>query len=259
MFAVMWLPQATMATTAIIWFTIYEPFSMNPQLSVTIVLFTLSTRAFVLCRLPDIASYGVPPTLVLIILSPILLDCSPFQGRKVAAAIPLFVCAALFCTMELARGAKALDRLADRWAQGYIHIDDPRARDLTVDGVGDGMTDVESRMSGETLNEPPRMPKTDPERVALDTVHAGQEGSFHYKQHGLGSSESLPLSTSSQSPRTSVFEFLGRIDGNLADGTITSPPRERGPFDGYRLHNYTLQMDPGGHQLHAHQRQTVVY
>jgi hypothetical protein len=203
--------------------------------------------------------YGVPPTLFLIILSPILLDCSPFQGREVAAAIPLFVCAALFCTMELARGAKALDRLADRWAQGYIHIDDPRAQDLTVDGVRDGMADVESRMSGETLNEPPRMPKTDRERVAFYTIHAGQEGSFHYKQHGLGSSESLPLSTSSQSPRTSVFEFLGRIDGNLADGTKTSPPKERGPFDGYRMHNYTLQMDPGGHQLHAHQRQTVVY
>ncbi|OBT71747.1 hypothetical protein VF21_09628 [Pseudogymnoascus sp. 05NY08] len=248
-----------MVTTAIIWFTLYEPSFMNPQLSVTIVLFTLSTRAFVICHLPDITSYGVPPTLFLIILSPILLDCSPFQGRDIAAVIPLFVCAALFCTMELARGAKALDRLADRWAQGYIHIDDPRTRDLTVDRDGDGMTDVESRMSGETLNELPRMPKPDPERVASETIHAGQEGSFHYKQQGLGSSESIPLSTSSQSPRTSVFEFIGHIDGNLADGTITSPPRDRGPFDGYRVHNYTPQMVRDELQLHAHQRQTMVY
>jgi hypothetical protein len=34
MYAVVWLPQATMATTAVVWFTLYEPSFMNPQLSV---------------------------------------------------------------------------------------------------------------------------------------------------------------------------------------------------------------------------------
>ncbi|OBT44451.1 hypothetical protein VE00_05922 [Pseudogymnoascus sp. WSF 3629] len=248
-----------MATTALVWFTHYEPSFMNPQLSVTIVLFTLSTRAFVLCNLPDITSYGVPPTLFLIILSPILLDCSPFQGREVAAAIPLFVCASLFCTMELARGAKALDRLADRWAQGYIHIDDPRARDLTVYGVSDNMTDVESRMSGETLNGSPTMPPKDPEQVALDTAHAQQEGPFHYSQGGLGSSESLPLSTSSQSVRGSVVGFLGNIDESVDKGINTYIlPRDTGPFNAYRMRNYIPQMDSEERQLHADQRQTVV-
>ncbi|ELR05128.1 hypothetical protein VC83_07971 [Pseudogymnoascus destructans] len=161
--------------------------------------------------------------------------------------------------MELARGAKALDRLADRWAQGYIHIEVLGERWLTADRDGDDLTDVGSRMSGETLNELPRTPHKDPERIAMDTVHATQEGSSLYKHHGIGSSESLPLSTSSQSARESVVEFLGHIDESLAEGINTyTLPRDRGPFDGYRMRNYLPQMGPDERQLHAGQRQPEV-
>lgn len=175
------------------------------------------------------------------------------------ASIPLFVCAVLFFAVELARVAKALDGLADRRAHRYTHIDASGKRgSTTADQDGDDMTDVESRMSGDTLNELPGMPRRDPERIAMDTIHAGHEVPFHYKWNDIGSSESLQLSISSQSARTSVIEFVSHI-GNLADGTTTyTPPRDRGPFDGYRARHDTPQMDPDERQLHPYERQSKV-
>ncbi|KFY87550.1 hypothetical protein V500_06895 [Pseudogymnoascus sp. VKM F-4518 (FW-2643)] len=232
-----------MASTAMIWFTLYEPSFMNYQLSVTIVLFTLSTSAFVLRHLPDITSYGVLTTLFLLILAPILGDCSPFQGRDVVASMPLFVCAVLFFAVELARVAKALDGLADRRANRYTRIDaSGKLGSTTSDRGGDDMTDVESCISGDTLNELLAMLRRDPERIAMDTIYADQDVPFYYKWNGIGSSESVQLSISSQSPRTSVIEFVSHTG---ADGTTTyTPPRDRGPFDGYRARHNTPQMDP---------------
>lgn len=165
------------------------------------------------------------------------------------ASIPLFICAVLFCTVEVARGANALDRLADRRALGYIHTDASVKRASTVDRDVEDMTDVESWMSGDTLNELPRIPRRDLESVALNTSHA-EQGSpspspSPYKWNHIGSSDSLQLSNESLSPRGSVADFAGKIDGCIADGTNAyTLPRDRGPYNGYRARHNTPQMDP---------------
>lgn len=166
----------------------------------------------------------------------------------------------LFFAGELARVAKALDGLADRRAHRYTHIDASEKRgSTTASRDGDAMTDVESRMSGDTLNELLRMPRRDPERIALDTIYAGHGVPFHYNWNNIGSSESLPLSISSQSARTSIIEFVNHIGGGVADGTATyTSPRDRGPFDGYRARHNTPQMDPDERQLHPYERQSKV-
>lgn len=171
--------------------------------------------------------------------------------------MPLFVCAVLFFAVELARVAKAVDGLADRRAHRYTHIDASGKRgSTTVVRDDDDMTDVESGMSGDTLNKLLRMPGRDPERIASDTKYADQDVPFYYKWNGIGSSESVQLSISSQSARTSVIEFVSHIG---ADGTIThTPPRDRGPFDGYRARHNTPQMDPDERQLHPYEFQSKV-
>lgn len=201
----------------------------------------------------------MPTTLVFLVLAPILGDCSPFQGRDIVAAIPLFVCTVLFCIVEVGKAAKAtLDRLADRRAQEHIPTGDDEVPDSTADQYSDVMTDAESLMSGYTSHKLPRMRKTDPKRIAFDTRHAGQEDPFRYKQ-SVGSSESLQLSTSSRSARTSIIECC-HIDVNLTEGiTNFSPPRNRGPFNGNCVGNYTFQIDADGHRKRPGNRQPVIF
>lgn len=178
------------------------------------------------------------------------------------ASVPLFVCAVLFCTVELARGAKALDRLANRRAQGYDHIEASASgtRALTLDQNVDKMTDGKPVIPNETINKLPGTPWKDPEQIAWDTMHAQQKDPFNYKQTGLGSSESLTLSKSSRSPRTSLCEFSALIDAAVADGTIPCiPPTDRGPFHGYPVRNNTPQMDPDECQLHQDQDQSELW
>ncbi|KFY32504.1 hypothetical protein V493_00125 [Pseudogymnoascus sp. VKM F-4281 (FW-2241)] len=254
MLAVILLLQAAMATSAMVWFILYERCSINYWLFVTIVLFTLSTLAFVLRHLSDINTYGVPTTFVFLILAPILGDCSPFQGRDIVAAIPLFVCTVLFCIVEVGKAAKAtLDRLADRRAQEYIPTGDAEMSDSTAYQYNNVMTDAES-----LPEELPGMPKPDPEWIDFDTRHAGQEDPFRYKQ-SVGSSDSLQLSTSSRSARTSIIECC-HIDVNLTEGiTNYTPPRNRGPFNGHCVGNYTFQIDADGHRKRPGNRQSVVF
>ncbi|KFY24199.1 hypothetical protein V491_02246 [Pseudogymnoascus sp. VKM F-3775] len=251
-----------MAAMAMVWFTLYKPSTMNPQLSVTLVLFTLSTRGFVVCYLEDITSFGVPTTLFFIILSPIIRDCSLFQGRDVVASVPLFVCAVLFCTVELARGAKALDGLASRRGQGYDHIEASASgiRALMLDQNVDNMTDAKPMMPDETLDELSRMPRK--EQIASDTRQSQQEDPFYYKQSELGSSESLQLSNLSTSPRTSIIELVGHIgiDGTLAHATMPyTSPRDREPFNGHLVRSNTPQIDPDECQLHQDQHQSELW
>ncbi|OBT66663.1 hypothetical protein VE03_03938 [Pseudogymnoascus sp. 23342-1-I1] len=230
--------QAVMATTAMIWFILYEPASMNAQLSVTIALFTLSTSSFILRHHPDITSYCVLPTFSLLILSPILWDCSPFQDRHIVAVIPLFLCAVLFFAVELARGAKALERLADHRRQGYLNFgDDPRTPTL----VEDGTTEASWR------------PRRSPGSIALETEYAEQAAPLHSGRNRVRSPDSLQLSTSSISARESVVGLVDSIGGFFANETITyTLPRERGPYYpscyGSRCCNYMPEADPGEYQ-----------
>ncbi|KFX95020.1 hypothetical protein V490_04044 [Pseudogymnoascus sp. VKM F-3557] len=253
MFAETMLSQGVMAITAVAWFIIYDSSFTCCWLAVTFLFFVLSTKSFFFDHLPDITSFGVPTTLFFIILSPILLGFSPFQGRDVAASIPLFVCAVLFCTVELGRGARALERLADHRNHGYI----PIADDIPIaDGSRTPLlmedrdtSDTESRMSKDLEKQHPRRPRR-PRRsrisIALETMHAEQAAPVRYGWDRVGSKGSIQLTTDSMSVRDSVADFVGSFgDGTLADDNITyTLPRDRGPYHSGRWYNELPQMDP---------------
>ncbi|KFY13318.1 hypothetical protein V492_03357 [Pseudogymnoascus sp. VKM F-4246] len=230
-----WLPQAVMAATAVIWSNLYDSSNINVQLSVTLFVFILSTGTFVLGHLADITTYGVPTTILLLLRSPIFGDCSPFQGRGMVAVTPLFVCAVLFCSVELARGARALMRPVNNQAHPrHDAIDNPRTPLLTEDR--DGMTDAESRTSGGSRSNPPRIGRSperrlsDPGFTAIETTYTGQESPRRLARSRRRSLESLTLTTS-MSARKSLVDFVGGFDEHFADETIPiTPPTEWGPY-----------------------------
>lgn len=177
--------------------------------------------------------YGVLPTLTLVVLAPILWDCSPFQGRHIAAIIPLFLCAVLFFTVELARGARALERLADYRRQGYLDFSD-HGRTPILSEDPDGTTDVQSITPSSSIDDPPAIRRTlqrpwkTPGSIDLETAHAEQAAPHRLGGSRVGSWYSL--STSSMSVRGSLADFLGGIDGSFAGSIACTLPRERGPY-----------------------------
>lgn len=174
--------------------------------------------------------YGVLPTLTLVVLAPIVWDCSPFQGRHIAAIIPLFLCAVLFFAVEIARAARALERLADR-RQGYVDFgDDPRTSMLTVDQYS--MTDAEPGTPSDSIDNPPAIwrPRRSPESIAFGTIHTKQAAPVRHGWNRVGRSGSIQLTTSSISGRESLVDLLSGIDGLLAGSRTCTLPRERGPY-----------------------------